>query len=250
LTPVGQEIGFMASLDPAAHQVRFANSPSGSFALFDFLLIPPAWSISIELQFYAIAPWLVRRSIGLLAGLAAAATSLYFVLPGIPGYPLGFLCHYSLLTEVSFFILGIFAYRVLRWLRAQPETSTPHRISPLVHGTALVALFAYPWMGPVWRDSGVALTFAACIPWIFLNSARTPWDRAIGELSYPFYLVHWIVMRLCYAGLSSQSTARLPTAVVVSLVIFASLAAAAALHYLVERPVDRYRQERLRRAGS
>jgi peptidoglycan/LPS O-acetylase OafA/YrhL len=250
LSPVGQEFGFMANLDPAASQIYFGEPSKGSLALFNFLLIPPAWSISLELQFYAIAPWLVRRSSGLLLTIAALSTSLYFILPRIPVRPLGFLCHHSLLTEISFFVLGIFAYRFLGWIRSRPDPSRLHRLAPLIHAVGLAVLFAYPWLGPAWRDPAVALTFAACIPWIFLNTARTRWDRAIGELSYPFYLVHWLVLRLGFAVLSTERAQNLPPVAVLGILTVASLLAAALLHRLVERPIDRYRQDRLRRTAA
>lgn len=246
-TPIGQELGFMTGLDTANRSVHF-HVPDGTYlALFNFLMIPPAWSISLELQFYALAPWLVRRRLGLLGALGASSAALYFILPNIPGRSLSYLRTYVLLTELAFFILGILSYRTLVWIRTLPPESPWLRASPLFHTAGILTIFAYPWLGSAWRDAAVALTFTACLPWIFLNTSRTPWDRAIGELSYPFYLVHWFVMRACYGLIGQQRPSTDSNIAITALVTVMALALAALIHYGLERPIDRYRQARLRK---
>ena len=249
-TPVGQELGFMTGLDISDRSVHASVADGPLLGLFNFLMIPPAWSISLELQFYALAPWLVGRRLVLLATIAASAAALYFILPNIPGYSLDYLCHFTLLTEIAFFILGIFAYRVLCWIRTLPPESRWVRATPLFHGAAILTILAYPWLGSSWRNGAVALTFAALVPWCFLNTSRTRWDRAIGELSYPFYLAHWFVMRACYALIGPQRLETLPGFATAALVTLVGLALAALIHHGLERPIDRYRQARLRRVTA
>jgi peptidoglycan/LPS O-acetylase OafA/YrhL len=42
------------------------------------LVVPPAWTLGVELMFYALAPLLVRRSAWLIAAVMAASVALRF----------------------------------------------------------------------------------------------------------------------------------------------------------------------------
>ena len=88
------------------------------------------------------------------------------------------------------------------------------------------------------------LTFGAialATPFAFHAFKDDAFDRWIGELSYPLYLCHLVVIGLVL-------TFEPPFAAWVA--IAGSLAVAAALVMLVEQPVDRYRQRRAARAGD
>jgi peptidoglycan/LPS O-acetylase OafA/YrhL len=83
-----------------------------------------------------------------------------------------------------------------------------------------------------------AIAFAA--PFLFHAFKDNGLDRWIGDLSYPLYLCHLVVIGLVL-------TFEPPFALWVA--IGASLALAAALLVLIDYPVDRWRQRRAERAG-
>ncbi len=69
---------------------------------------------------------------------------------------------------------------------------------------------------------------AATLPTLFHLTRDWKWDRWIGDLSFPLYLVHWEV----FAIVKNQPT---PVRFAVA------LAAAAALQTLVGAPIERWR---------
>jgi peptidoglycan/LPS O-acetylase OafA/YrhL len=64
------------------------------------------------------------------------------------------------------------------------------------------------------------------------------WDKYVGELSYPLYICHflfgWLLLPNTFLGVYSA--------------LFLSLATSVALYHLVDRPVDAWRQNRLRKS--
>ena len=77
------------------------------------------------------------------------------------------------------------------------------------------------------------------IPILFAGFSKSTWDNAIGELSYPVYLLHILVGGVLGIALHIHH----PLIVAAVTVIFAL-----GLVRFVEEPVNRYRQLRHRRA--
>ena len=78
------------------------------------------------------------------------------------------------------------------------------------------------------------MTFALLLPFVFIATRNAAVDRVIGDLSYPLYLVHGIVIGVLFSRMDrpEDSIAFLLIAVA------ASLAAAAVMRAVVERPVE------------
>ncbi len=77
---------------------------------------------------------------------------------------------------------------------------------------------------------------ALALPLLFIATGANKIDRFIGDLSYPIYVVHWLIMPLvAYWGL--QNT-RLWAPTVFGLVMISAFV----LTILVERPMQRLRQ--------
>jgi peptidoglycan/LPS O-acetylase OafA/YrhL len=87
-----------------------------------------------------------------------------------------------------------------------------------------------PWM------QYVVLAFA--LPFVLQATKRIRWDRALGNLSYSVYLLHWPVLIILNAF-------ELATGLLVSL---ATLVIATVVYIFVEAPVDRWRQHRIKSA--
>ncbi len=74
------------------------------------------------------------------------------------------------------------------------------------------------------------------MPKLFEVTRNLAWDKYIGELSYPLYICHFLFGWLL-----------LPTTFqAVYLALFLSLVMSAALYHFVEKPVDVWRQSRLK----
>lgn len=163
-----------------------------------FTLIPPAWSLGVELQFYLLAPFLVR-SRGLLAG-TMVVSFIVFVLAVVgklhPDY-----FGYRLLPGVLFvFLAGVLLSRVrcgdhkaLRmvvcfWLAIL-----------LVAGLVLVAnrrlAFAYEVLAALLGGGPVVYFFSSPLP--------RKIDKFCGSLSYGLFLLHfpaWWFLKIVAPG--------------------------------------------------
>jgi peptidoglycan/LPS O-acetylase OafA/YrhL len=153
------------------------------------LLVPQAWSLGIELSFYLVVPALVVMRtralvalaiIGLLARLAVMGADVYVQQRIFP-------------LELYFFVLGLLAHRAYVKL---PAMDAGIGAGALTLGLALVALPAHFNAYKGWSPESALLftaAFAVLLPFIFAYTRDWAVDRAVGELSYPVYLVHMLV---------------------------------------------------------
>lgn len=251
LTPLGQELPWAGVLDLTSNAVRFQVPPEHkSLQLYSFMLLTPAWSLSLELQYYAIAPFLVRRSVAVLSIIFAISLALYWLLPLLPFGNEKFWRDYSLPVNLGYFALGMIGYRIYR----------AHTDFPILGWLALrgrwfgilliTLIFAHPWLPINFREPLTTGCFALALPFVFSSTSNLGWDRSLGELSYPLYLGHWLVNNAWYAfvPVAQKRIAAFQHAWVNALlVVVISLALAAVIHCFVERPIDRFRQQWVRR---
>lgn len=199
-----------------------------------------AWSLSCELAFYLLFPLLILvtrgRSIGTLAfisfGLFAGA-SIFVLLTSAKGAApdLQAVAYTNPLVRLPEFVLGVCAALALRsgW---RPRISTG-LVIVAVAGAGMILMNDKP-AADVWGT----LVFLVLI----VSVARLDCTRPIrvlhssallyaGELSFAFYLVHQVV--IVHLGRT------LGQGVMVGvLALAASIACAAVLHHVVERPVN------------
>jgi peptidoglycan/LPS O-acetylase OafA/YrhL len=138
-----------------------------------FTVIVPAWTLSVELQFYILAPFILRRNVLLIAALAYASHRFRW-----DGYHFGF---YSEATnyrffpfELSLFLYGAICFRLGKFL-IPAET----RWSGAVAAAACLMVVA-----PLKIFQGYQYELYAVIgillPSLFNFSNRHEWDRKIG----------------------------------------------------------------------
>ncbi len=159
-----------------------------------FMLVPPAWSLSVELLFYLVAPFIVRRSVRFQLAFVAFTFALrisaaqMFNLSEDPWHNRFFP------FEAGLFVLGSLAYRFLpraeNFIRSQPVTRHAFTLA------MCAAVFFYkgvPLPEEMRRWGFLALTLLS-IPLLFAATQRNVADRKIGEISYPLYLLHPITL--------------------------------------------------------
>jgi peptidoglycan/LPS O-acetylase OafA/YrhL len=236
---VGQELLFWARIEADGRLLFDATGalPSATTTVaWQALLLPQAWSLSMELLFYLLAPWLVRLRTRTLCVLALASIGLRFAGVLLP-------VHYGIWqgrlfpTALFLFVFGMLAYRTLPLARRQP------RLGALLLPLLLALVVGLPQLG-LDDEAGRWLVYVAVgstIPWIFLLSRDWAVDRWIGELSYPIYLSHLLVLGVLWPLQLAQTQWS---------VLLVTLLLSAALLQWVERPVDRWRQRRLQRPAA
>jgi len=212
--------------------------------VWTYLLIPPGWSLSLELCFYLIAPFIARRSLKTI--LACMAVSL--------GLRAWIFFHLHLTndpwtgrffpTEIVFFLAGAVCYRVWLGLKIYPRLE---RFSPVIAVAFFGWMLVYQFLpdraiGELPLKQAVYYPLAwLAIPFVFALTNRSRIDRCIGELSYPVYLIHYPMMRLLIMVLHHVKFDHLlPPIEIVS-----TLAASALVARLVSLPLEKIRRSRI-----
>ena len=202
--------------------------------------LPQMWSVGIELAFYLGSP-LFARNWRTVAGLFVAAFAVHaaFVLlvPNAAFSPF----NRSAVTFFWIYLAGMLAYWL--WV-ATKERLHRVRIPALllsVVGIAMAGGFAilrgyqpYQHTFGVFTEDALILLFAAYLVPLFHFTGRIKADRAIGELSYAIYVVHFPIT-------SFLITAHRGSAMWTLVMAGLSLTAAAILNLAVERPMDKWR---------
>ncbi len=263
----GQDLYFYLTLKAGALAFwpDFHTAPE---PIIPLLVIPQGWTLGLEFSFYLIAPFIVRRSAAAIVGVLAASLVLRLLLQvaGLSGDPWSYRFFPS---ELAVFLLGALGYCVykgtahsdLKRARPAPPPTRSHkgegsrpRAWPrldLAFGPTFVlmvlcvgaALLINRWNGLSRVASVGFFTLAVlAIPFLFRASNRWHFDRLLGELSYPIYICHvlviWCLDRVPALGTGyARGFSILATTVAFSCV----------LYWLVDRPIDAWRQRRFDR---
>ena len=195
LTLVGQDAVVFTAVDPGTTQLVFAaDFHDHELPSWQFMFVPQAWTVSLELMFYALAPLLVRR-VAVLVPLLVASLGLRVLLVVGLGLDHDPWTYRFFPTELALFLAGAASYHGYRWLRGGKW------LLRILAWPALIAVLAYvigyralPELARarIYGLSGILFALPCALPFVFHVSARWRWDRAVGELSYPVYLVHFL----------------------------------------------------------
>lgn len=200
---------------------------------FSMALVPQAWSVALELWFYLSAPLLVRLRARTLLALGAASLVLHAALSagGVDGANAA---HHLFPAQLHLFLAGVLSHRLYRRFRGLPQS-----LGLCASAVLCAAIVGYRHLGDPWRFPLLALLLAGAMPLVFGAMRHRRWDRFLGDLSYPFYLVQFLVI-----ALADRLTPELGGPGLTAL----ALAGAVVLYLAVDRPVSRLRRRRLRAA--
>lgn len=183
----GQDLSLFLKFTPDMGLGFTAHFADSTPRVVQFLLIPPAWSLGIELVFYVMAPFLVRRSAAFLGVLLTASLILRYVILVRMGlandpWPTRF---YPM--ELAFFVAGAIcfkAYVAIPWPRIPKKALSV----PLL---LVLAMTVFAEGVNIWAFYAC---FALAMPFVFQFTKHNAFDRKIGDLSYPMYISHLLVL--------------------------------------------------------
>jgi peptidoglycan/LPS O-acetylase OafA/YrhL len=195
---IGQQINLFQAIDPATGHFYF----SGRFFLdpvpaSSFIIIGQAWTLSLEITFYLLAPLLVRVPVWLqvlivVLSVILRVTTYWMIDPNENPWHMDHFFPY----ELAFFMAGSIGYQIYR-----------HQKKLLERLAGFTGIFRWIFLGGVLlysRLPGTSYTretifvplLFVMIPLLFYYTKNDKTDRLIGELSYPLYLVHALVIFL------------------------------------------------------
>jgi peptidoglycan/LPS O-acetylase OafA/YrhL len=215
---------------------------AGSSHAWRFNFLPHCWSIGAELLFYAMAPRLVSLRTGVQAVLCVATLAPALAIQGMPGALPNSAAYHLGILQLPYFLLGILAYTGL-------QNSSFFRPSAKAAAIPVLAVLVLTFSGwpALGRAGGFVYLFCAwlLLPALFHVSRKSSWDRWVGELSYPIYLLHvpmkWVL--LAARGVDAKDAAQVSGIALVA----ATLAAAGLMVAAIDRPLERFRRRRFER---
>ena len=249
LTVIGQDVPLFLSIREGHLAPGLMHDGFGRLEPFRFMLIPVAWSMSLELCFYALAPFIVRRPAGQIAALLGLSLAARIVAAGL-GLVQDPFSYRFFPFELALFLAGVLAYKAFAACPARWESPPAKALALMVP----LAIAAYPWLLGSWPyDSfftparmGLLALVAAALPAIHGWSRFSRRDRAIGELSYPLYLGHLLVYGLIGGLPALRGDSALRTLAVAA----ASLLLAWAVTQVVDSRIETFRRRLAEKAGA
>lgn len=241
---VGQDALLFLDMDTTGRIFFQGDISQATNPLNRLNFIGQAWSLALELMFYAIAPFLLRRSVGCLIAVALSSFAIRLALALWLGYVGDPWTTRFFPSELSFFVLGALAYRLV--IQRQIGSRILGFLKYLILVSLIVGSLIVNHFGRTNHHNLFTLvpltvwTLVAAIPLLFLATQRSAFDREIGELSYPLYICHILVFQVGHNLYGRTRTTDIALMIV-------SIAFAYLLKQFIDKPVDRYRHGMLRK---
>jgi peptidoglycan/LPS O-acetylase OafA/YrhL len=241
-------------------------SAHGTYVLGDqYMAIGHAWSLSSEICFYLVAPFIVTSRKRTFA-VTAVALLFRFILLTVFEQRGGIWGYYFFPGAFCMFMMGAASYHVNQMM---PRRDLHRRI-----GAAALSVFLVWFLGMAlhykvlmqsradWSIDQpkfwlLYVLFAFFMPFVFAltkdvdhkvessswrvnyRALMVRWDRQLGDLSYALYLIHGIVVGIIYYRWNAPQGQ--PADMIVA--VLASIVAAALLNRYVEQPAERWRRK-------
>lgn len=229
---LGQEILFLLGIDPESHSFYFAPGGMASVKAWHQTLVPQAWSLSMEFYFYLIAPFILRRNIYWLSFFFILSLALRLsILSAGAEYEL--LARRCFPAELWLFLIGAFSYSLFTRIR---DCKSRYCLGLTSWTALLVVLICYNRIEKDYALTMLAFTAFITIPFVFNLTKDAKVDRFLGNLSYPIYMVHFLIIALLHEYMEEYS---------LSFLLLLVLSASIILYCVVEAPINGWRQRRI-----
>lgn len=240
LTIVGQDLASFTAVDPDSGRLYLtADFHREARPGWCFLFVPQAWTVGVELMFYAVAPFIVRRRASVVASLMAASLLLrVYIMRRWQLFDDPWTYRFFP-TELALFLAGALSFRLYE--RGAALLQRQRRSALCVMLGAIALVLAYERLPAAVREpryglSAILLLIPLIIPWIFAATHRSRVDRMLGELSYPVYIIHYPLTFVLHALGSAWVEANFGAVTVVLTMVLAY-----ALLRFVGEPIERMR---------
>lgn len=210
----------------------------------NYLVVGQAWSLSVELIFYAAAPFLVlsKKRVLIIFALSFLIGVYFSSFSGLPHEPWR---SRLFISNFSLFFIGVMGYWIYRSVATVDYAKSVGKW--LLVAAALLTALSVVLTGGVFLFSGAEnydlphlwlfyILFAAGIPFIFIYTKNSKLDNAIGELSYPLYLFHGGVLRIVTSRLTDM-----PVWLAMTITLACTLLLCFLIYWFLDRPMDKIR---------
>jgi peptidoglycan/LPS O-acetylase OafA/YrhL len=241
---LGQDLVVLLGIDPANGHLYFTSDFLRSTPpLFLFLFVPQAWTLGLELTFYLLAPFILKKGFAtvlLFMVLSLSIRLIFYYYLHLRNDPW---TYRFFPEELLFFLLGYFSYRIYIAIK---NITIPKFLSQAFVAFVVLITICYSFL-PTTSVSVMGFSFRIMayyglliigIPFIFNYLKNDKLDNAIGELSYPIYISHMLIKFFC----SIKAFEALNSAWIITIltILFSYI-----LVKFIINPLEKYRQMRL-----
>jgi peptidoglycan/LPS O-acetylase OafA/YrhL len=203
-TVLGQDQVLFMSVQDATLQYS-ADFASSEVQLWQGLLIPPAWSLGVELAFYLVAPFVLlsKKRLMVFFALSLALRALFVFL----GFGMNDPWSYRFFpTELAVFLAGAISHQFIAPRVASIAKNSQGLIAliPVVASISIIVLIPALQVSKGPKTLLVLAFFLVALPFLFHFQKHRKLDNLLANLSYPFYILHWLVidiLRIAFPGL-------------------------------------------------
>jgi peptidoglycan/LPS O-acetylase OafA/YrhL len=230
----GQDILNFFGMNATDGSVFFTtNYLSQNPQLNSFLFVPQAWSISLELMFYIIAPLILTKKLPVIISIIITSILLryIFLTNGFNPNPWNYMFFPS---ELAFFLSGYISYFIYKKIKEK-------NISSIFLKSIFVVMIGFTIFFEFIMDSNFKISLyyliiVFAIPFLFKLTRNNAIDRYVGELSYPIYISHIFV--LMFVGTNHFFTIESKaTTLALCTILFSML-----INKFISAPIEKIRQ--------
>jgi peptidoglycan/LPS O-acetylase OafA/YrhL len=250
IVPLGMDLAIFCGINPSG-DIDFSIHGISSKHLLSYALVPQAWSLSLELMFYLVAPFVVTRAprtlLVFVVALAIdalmhsggyspywAARSFFSVLPLFMVGALSYHAGQYIVRSRSRYFYECFAVYILYPITLLFILYPPAFRAVPFPQTSAVELFV--------QDPRLFLLILICVagmPGWMNRFSSFRGDDMLGKLSYPIFVMHLAAFEML------RSYADLPFLGV--LIMAVTLILSFAVLWVIERPIEHIRQRQVNR---
>lgn len=239
---IGQDWAMFFCVDPqSGNLLPAAGFTSCELPAYKFLFVPQAWTLGLEITFYLIAPFIVRRKTFYIVLLAFASFLIKFILNKYFGLARDPWSYRFFPGELTLFLLGALSYKFYCFLKIGEKRYLNSYLCISVWAVIFAILLFYRLLPhpklPYRLYDSVCFLIPLALPFIFHVTKNLRYDKFIGELSYPIYISHLIVV----FGLKALNIETVTSNMGI-ITLFVTIGAALGLLMFVDRPIDKFRQ--------
>jgi len=169
-----------------------SNFHKADIPLQEGLLVPQAWTLGVELSFYLIAPFILRRKETIVVLLLLSILVRVVLISHDVGLHDPWTYRFFP-AELALFMIGALSNRMMlpAWTDFMAQNTRKWLPASATYGLLLyVMLFGFMPVHPIIKTGFLFVIFPLMLPLTFIHQNKTPLDKAIGELSYPLYICH------------------------------------------------------------
>jgi peptidoglycan/LPS O-acetylase OafA/YrhL len=210
---------------------------NANISLHRFLFIKQAWSISLELYFYILVPFINKFKTPTIISIVILLFAIRFYM-----YSKGYFeqpwSYQFFPFEIGFFLVGLLAHR---WYNSNNSI-----INKRMSFISLIIIIISTFMFQYFESDGLLKKyiylslFACCVPLIFEATKNNKIDKVIGETSYPIYITHGLIGLILVSLIPNIGN----SAGIINLLI--SFIFAILFNQIIFKYIESYRQKRIK----